>query len=128
MNNCPCGRSKTYENCCGAIHQNIELAFTAEDLMRSRYSAFVKGNGDYLYKSHSENTRKESEKKDIERWAKSVQWMNLDVLNTNKGSKSDKQGTVEFKAFFIEGGKLQVIHENSFFSKENGHWVYVSAL
>lgn len=125
MNNCPCGRNKPYAVCCEPVHNDIQLAITAEDLMRSRYSAFTLGMGSYLFKSHHSTTRVESEKNAIEKWAKSVQWMRLEVLNTTKGMANDTNGTVEFKAFFMEAGKLQIIHENSTFSKENGHWVYL---
>lgn len=33
--------------------------------------------------------------------------------------------TVEFKAFFMENGNVDVIHENSVFCKEKDHWVYL---
>ncbi|WP_368735873.1 YchJ family metal-binding protein [Polaribacter sargassicola] len=47
--------------------------------------------------------------------------MKLDVLQSTKN-------TVEFKAYFYEKGSLNVIHENSFFEKENNYWVYKNAL
>lgn len=128
MENCPCGRKRPYSECCKIIHNDITKAITAEDLMRSRYSAFTLGKGNYLFQSHDSKTRVKSNKKVIENWAKSVQWMSLEVMNTTKGTSSDEEGTVEFKAFFIEAGKLDAIHENSRFRKENGHWVYVDAL
>ena len=58
ISNCPCGRNKTYENCCGKIHQNINKAKTAEDLMRSRYSAFTFANISYLKESHYSKNKK----------------------------------------------------------------------
>ena len=80
--NCPCGKLKFYNNCCGAIHNNNSSATTAEDLMRSRYVAFVKGNGTYLNKSHHSSTCPSiKEGEEIEKWAKSVSWIKLDVLN-----------------------------------------------
>jgi len=39
---CPCGSQKTYESCCGNFHSGLALPETAEELMRSRYSAYVK--------------------------------------------------------------------------------------
>ena len=128
INNCPCGRDKVYEHCCGKVHYNRINAFTAEDLMRSRYSAFVKGNGAYLFDSHSILTRKEKEKDEIESWAKSVKWLKLEVLKSTLGSKKDTKGTVEFKAYFKEGYRKHVIHENSKFIKENGLWVYLGVV
>ena len=124
-NNCPCGREKPYLDCCSPIHSGAKIADTAEDLMRSRYTAFTKGLGDYLHESHSVNTRIEKDKKLIENWAKSVTWLQLDILNTSDGKAVDTIGTVEFKAFFVDHGKMDVIHENSTFTVENGKWVYV---
>tara|TARA_R110002050_G_scaffold20348_1_gene57625 strand:+ start:14479 stop:14829 length:351 start_codon:yes stop_codon:yes gene_type:complete len=115
-------------DCCYLIHQGSVKAITSEDLMRSRYTAFTKGLGDYLNESHSVNTRVEKDKKLIENWAKSVTWLHLDVLNTTAGMEGDASGTVEFKAFFVDHGKMDVIHENSKFAIENGKWVYVGVV
>lgn len=125
---CPCGKNKTYLSCCALGHQNHSVLSTAEDLMRSRYSAFVKGNGEYLNSTHHIETRNESEKTTIEKWAKSVKWIKLEVLNSTLGSENDKEGTVEFKAHFKQGLFSKVIHENSRFIKVDQLWFYHSAL
>lgn len=125
--NCPCGRKKLYAQCCEMIHKDIFNAKTAEDLMRSRYTAFTLGDVDYLMASQHSSTKEEAQKEEIQNWAKSVQWMKLDVLNRTKGLENDTVGTVAFKAFFKEGGRLDEIHENSTFCKENGHWVYLGS-
>lgn len=125
---CPCGRDKAYENCCGAIHSNRNIAETAEDLMRSRYTAFVLGNGNYLMDSHHSSTRPISEKMEIENWAKSVKWLKLEILNTSNGKEDNDEGNVEFKAHFKEGFRKKVIHENSKFIHEYGKWVYLGKM
>ncbi|SNR52185.1 YchJ family protein [Lutibacter flavus] len=125
---CPCSIEKKYSDCCKKAHQNIGSVSSAEALMRSRYSAFVLANIEYLQKSHHSKTRPlKKEKRDIEKWTKSVKWLKLEVLNTTKDTTNDSTGTVEFKAFFMENGNINVIHENSKFVKENNHWVYVGA-
>ncbi|CAL2104534.1 Sec-C motif domain protein [Tenacibaculum sp. 190130A14a] len=125
---CPCNPNKKYIDCCKIAHTNIDDVTTAEQLMRSRYSAFVLADIAYLQKSHHTTTRpNKREKKEILQWTKSVQWLKLEVLNTSKGGSNDIIGTVEFKAYFIENGQIDIIHENSTFSKENNHWVYVTA-
>lgn len=123
--NCYCGHLKSYVNCCKKIHNNITIAKTAEQLMRSRYSAFVLANGDYLMKSHHRNTRPTSEKNSIVAWAKSVNWIRLEITETTKGLENDTKGTVTFNAYFYEQGKVDVIHEKSEFIKENNHWKYL---
>ncbi|QXP73671.1 Sec-C motif domain protein [Tenacibaculum sp. AHE15PA] len=125
---CPCNPSNKYSDCCEKAHQNIQTVLTAEVLMRSRYSAFVLANINYLKKSHHSSIRpSDKENKEISQWTKSVEWIKLEVLNTTKGAQTDLTGTVEFKAFFIENGNIDIIHENSSFCKENNHWVYLKA-
>lgn len=132
MANCPCGKTQSYAKCCGLIHQNIQLAKTAEQLMRSRYSAFTKAMGDYLMISHHSFTRPMSEKNEIVKWSKSVEWDKLEIIQSKKGSVLDTEGTVEFKAYFFTTNfgikKRDCIHEKSKFVKENGHWVYLEGL
>lgn len=122
---CYCGRNNSFSECCKIIQDNIDLAINAEDLMRSRYSAFVISNGDYLMKSHHSSTRPTADQKDIENWSKSVEWSHLEIIETKNGLENDTEGSVEFNAFFIEKGKKECIHENSKFIRENNHWVYL---
>lgn len=125
--NCHCGRNVPFSVCCLPKHVDITKALTAEDLMRSRYSAFVEANGAYLMKSwHPKEARKQNQT-EIEEWAKSVNWLKLEVLAKEKGQPEDAEGVVEFKAFFVDAGKMDVIHEISTFKKYNNHWVYVKA-
>ena len=56
MNPCPCGTGRDYAACCGRYHAG-EPAPDAEALMRSRYSAFVTGNADYLRATWHPDTR-----------------------------------------------------------------------
>ena len=123
--NCYCGNSKTYNACCEVFHLNNGKTKTAEQLMRSRYSAFVLANGDYLMQTHHRSTRPISEKKEIVKWAKSVQWIKLEVLETTKGLENDTEATVTFNAYFYNAKKVEVIHEKSAFIKENNHWKYL---
>ena len=116
---CPCNPSKSYSECCEIAHKDIHQVQSPEQLMRSRYSAFVFANTDYLFRSHHSSTRpSKKEHEEIKKWTQSVNWLKLDVLNST-------ENTVHFKAFFMENGKVQVIEENSEFVKENGHWVYL---
>lgn len=122
---CPCGSHTSYTDCCELAHLDLKSVRTAEQLMRSRYSAFVMGNGNYLMDSHHTTTRPVKEKKSIEAWAKSVSWIRLEVLDKEKGEIRDLKGTVTFNAYFFENGKVDVIHEKSEFVKENGRWMYL---
>ncbi|WP_179334067.1 YchJ family protein [Winogradskyella costae] len=123
--NCHCGNDKTYKACCEVFHLNNGKTETAEQLMRSRYSAFVLADGNYLMATHHSSTRPIKEKKAIVKWAKSVQWIKLEVLETTKGSQNDTEGIVTFNAYFFENGNVDVIHEKSAFVKENDQWFYL---
>jgi SEC-C motif-containing protein len=107
------------------FHLNNGKTETAEQLMRSRYSAFVLANGDYLMQTHHISTRPISEKKAIVKWAKSVEWIKLEILNTTEGLSNNEEGTVMFNAYFYDNGNVDVIHENSAFIRENNKWYYL---
>lgn len=124
---CYCGNNIIYKNFCGIAHADVKKVTTAEQLMRSRYSAFVLANGNYLINSHHSTTRPIKEKKSIVKWAKSVQWIHLDILEKTNGLIHDQEGTVTFKAYYYENGTIQIIHEQSLFKKEKGIWMYVGA-
>ncbi|WP_034060123.1 YchJ family protein [Lacinutrix jangbogonensis] len=123
--NCYCGNNKTYKDCCEVFHLNNGKTETAQQLMRSRYCAFVLAKGDYLMQTHHSTTRPITEKKAIVKWAKSVEWIKLEVLETTKGLEKDKEGTVTFNAYFYENGNVAIIHEKSAFIKEEGKWYYL---
>ena len=127
-NLCPCGSGSPYSACCEPIIFGKKDAATAQELMRSRYTAFTQANVDYLMRSHSAKTRPIKERKSIEKWAKSVVWMGLTIVSTQYGEANDEAGYVEFKALYLENGKPEQIHEKSFFQRENGKWVYVSGV
>jgi SEC-C motif-containing protein len=125
---CPCGTGRPCSACCEPIISGKKDAVTAHELMRSRYTAFVQANINYLMRSHSVKTRPVKEQKSIEKWARSVVWMGLSILSTEGGGATDESGYVEFKALYLENGKPEQIHEKSFFRRENGKWVYVSGV
>ena len=127
-NPCPCGSGFSFSACCEHIISGKKDAVTAQELMQSRYVAFTQANGDYLMRSHSSKTRPVKERKNIEKWAKSVTWMGLTILQTQAGKANDEMGYVEFKALYLENGTLQQLHEKSLFERENGKWVYVSGV
>jgi len=127
-NLCPCGSGQLFANCCEPIISGRKEAATAQELMRSRYTAFTQANVDYLMRSHSVKTRPVKERKSIEKWARSVVWMGLTITQTQAGEVDDEIGYVEFKALYLENGKPQQIHEKSLFQQENGIWVYVSGV
>jgi SEC-C motif domain protein len=125
---CSCGLNNATDGCCESIIDGKRDAATAEELMRSRYVAFTKADVNYLMRSHHSKTRPMKDRKNIERRAKSVTWMGLVIISTEAGKETDNQGMVEFRAIYLENGKLQEIHEKSLFEREDGKWVYISGV
>jgi SEC-C motif-containing protein len=125
---CPCGSNRNFNDCCELIINAKKEAATCQELMRSRYVAFTTANVNYLMRSHHSETRPVKEKQQIKKWAQSVQWMGLTILNAQQGEAADDIGYVEFRALYMEDGQMQQIHEKSLFKRENQRWVYVSGV
>ncbi len=123
---CYCNSGNEFNQCCEPLLLNKKTANTAEQLMRSRYSAFVTANINYLLNTHYKSTRPTKDRKNILKWTKSVSWQRLEVIRTQKGLIDDSEGFVEFKAYYSENGKPECIHENSRFIKEDNLWYYIS--
>ncbi|WP_142032532.1 YchJ family protein [Arthrobacter sp. SLBN-112] len=115
-----CLSGEPYVQCCGRFHSGQALAATAEQLMRSRYSAFVLLDEDYLLRTHHPSTAPAGLDLDP-----AMQWRRLDILATSGGGPFDTAGTVEFKAYYRHGRERAVLHENSRFVREHGRWLYV---
>lgn len=115
MSSCPCGSGRAYDACCGPIVRNERMAETAEELMRSRYTAYVVGDVDHLFRSWHPRTRPPLDDVDP------LDWQGLEILDTEAGGESDEHGVVEFVARYA-GGEL---HERSRFERRAGRWVYV---
>jgi SEC-C motif-containing protein len=96
---------------------------TAEQLMRSRYSAFVVRDEAYLLRTWAEDRRPRSLKLDADRT-----WTGLEVLGHTGGSAFHTEGTVEFRAFYREDGRAGEQRENSRFVRADGAWVYERAV
>jgi SEC-C motif-containing protein len=62
--------------------------------------------------SHHSSTRPEKRRKSIQKWAESVQWMGLVILGTQAGGASDDHGYVEFRALYLDAGKMCNIRSN----------------
>lgn len=95
--------------------------------MRSRYTAYAVKDAVYLHRTTHPSTRKKHPLKEIAKWAKRTNWLKLEVLRTEKGMENDADGIVEFNAYFTEKDHhIHVLHEVSFFKKEEGEWYYVN--
>jgi SEC-C motif-containing protein len=114
---CPCG-GENYATCCEPYHRGA-IAETAEKLMRSRYSAYVKGEWEYVHRTWDERTRPTLADLQNDDGGK---WLGLEVKRHE--SKQD-QASVEFIARYKVDGRAQRLHEISRFVREQEQWFYV---
>lgn len=117
---CPCQSGQPYATCCGPLHAGGSAA-NAESLMRSRYSAYVRGDVDYLLATWHASTRPEM--LDFSD-AAATHWLGLEVKRHQQHDAD--HATVEFAARYRVGGRSAVrLRELSRFVREDGRWFYV---
>ncbi|MCX5965260.1 MAG: YchJ family metal-binding protein [Cyanobacteria bacterium] len=124
---CPCGSQIRYPDCCDVYLRGKALAPTAEALMRSRYSAYSKGDVEYLIQTQYPKKRKNTDRPMLLKTITNTNWMGLTVLKTQKGGVNDRRGIVEFVALYrgLElTDPIYQLHERSRFLKEDGVWFY----
>lgn len=120
---CPCGSTLAYEKCCEPLIKGASQATTAEILMRSRYSAYVNAEIDYLYATTHPDHRKGYDHEGTRKWAESSQWLGLEIV-TSRGGEGDSLGEVEFIARFSDEGVETAHHELGKFKKLDGNWYF----
>lgn len=125
MTDCPCGSDASYENCCGPIISGALAAPTAEALMRSRFTAFARGNLDHIHNTHAREERDTAERSAVRNTFSTVEWIKLEILDTVAGGVDDDTGIVEFAAHYRQDGQNGIHGERSKFRRDDGRWIYV---
>lgn len=115
---CHCGKPIIYEACCARLHRG-ERAADAEELMRSRYSAYVLGLESYVHDTWHPSTRPHNLELDS---SPAMQWIGLEVRHFKQG---EGKATVEFVARYKLNGRAHRLHEISVFVFEQGRWFYL---
>ncbi|MBJ3815532.1 YchJ family protein [Shimwellia pseudoproteus] len=124
---CPCGSGLEYSLCCQPYLAEQQTAPTPAALMRSRYSAFVAHNADYLVATWHPQCQAQGLKAELENGFGATQWLGLTVYDQQNGSHPD-EGFVSFVARFTENGTPGAIIERSRFLKENERWYYIDGV
>jgi SEC-C motif-containing protein len=120
---CLCGSSLTFAKCCGPLLKGAAPASTAESLMRSRYTAYVKHEFDYLYETTHPQHRKGYDHEGTRKWAENAEWLGLEIISS-RGGAEDSLGEVEFIARYSEDGVETAHHELGKFRKLDGKWYF----
>ena len=118
---CPCESGLAFQHCCQPCIERHINAPTAERLMRSRYTAFVLQNADYLrYSWHPDTCPKTIHLNE------NIKWLGLSIKHTVAGDVNDRTGEVEFVARSKINGRACRLHETSLFICHQNRWVYVN--
>lgn len=113
--------NKKYPDCCGRYLDGGKVATTAEELMRSRYTAYTLVREDYLLATWHPSTRPVALglADDV-----TTQWLRLEVKRHEQ--QQPDRAVVEFVAYYKVNGRAHRLHEVSRFVREAGQWFYVN--
>ena len=118
---CHCQSSKPYSQCCEPFITKKAFPKTPEELMRSRYSAYVVQNIDYIAETNDPKGKNDDfDRKSAETWAKESEWLGLEIVAAS--------GTeVEFQAKYKLEGIIHTHHETSTFrfDDKDKRWYFV---
>ena len=124
MSNCHCGNAKSFDQCCGPFISGKQNPESAEQLMRSRYSAYVEKNIDYISNTHDPDTKEEFDLDGTKEWAEHSDWLGLEILDVEDDFEGDNFAKVEFVAKYKINGKDFRHREVSEFNKVEGKWYF----
>jgi SEC-C motif-containing protein len=124
---CPCGSGQKYKKCCQKFHKGV-LAKNALELMKSRYSAYVFKEIEYIIKTTHENhpdfnLDKNVWKNDIIEFCNHSEFRKLDIIEFIDG---EMEAFVSFRASIFLDGKDASFTEKSRFKKHDNRWLYHS--
>jgi SEC-C motif-containing protein len=95
--------------------------------MRSRYTAYTRGDIDYIADTLAAEHRGAFDRAAAKAWATQAKWLGLRILRVEGGGPADREGVVEFIATYSQHGKTIEHHEVSQFRRgERGAWRFVS--
>jgi len=122
---CPCGSKLTFDRCCEPCLTGKHAPDTAEQLMRSRFSAYALGHAEYLAATTAAAEREKLDVEELRRYCRAVRCISLKVLGTKAGGPGDDTGEVVFHAKLLIDGKRMLHWERSRFVREDGRWTYL---
>ena len=122
---CPCTSKHSFDSCCAPFLSGQKVPETAEQLMRSRFTAYAMQRPQYLMDTTVEAEREKLDLDELARYCHAVKCISLKILKTEGGGAQDETGTVLFHASLQINGRRMLHRELSRFVRENGRWVYV---
>ncbi|MGB5854539.1 MAG: YchJ family metal-binding protein [Oceanisphaera sp.] len=124
---CHCHSQQLFAHCCQPYLDGTQTPSTPLALMRSRYSAFVLGLGEYLLHSWHPDTKGGLTADELTTLGHNTEWLGLTIVFA-RGKVTDHVGMVEFKARYREDNRVVTLHERSNFAQLAGRWLYRDGL
>ncbi len=117
---CACGTGQTFADCCKPILDQKKPAATAEQLMRSRFTAHVARDYVHLHRTYAKTSK---EPYVAEEGEGGRDWTRLVIHSHDLGTKPD-MAFVDFTAYYREGDAEHAFHEKAEFQHADGTWLY----
>ncbi|MDI9222523.1 YchJ family protein [Pantoea sp. EA-12] len=121
---CPCCSGKQYSSCCQPFLSGHDIPASAEQLMRSRYTAYVEKNAAYLASTWHSSQRVADLETLLSESFSNTEWLGLNVTRCINGNHVN-EAFVTFFARYREKERTSAIYECSRFLREDQRWYYV---
>lgn len=147
---CYCGRPEHYQHCCAPFHQGLQQANTPEQLMRSRFSAYVLRLVPYIARTYHPSKQSDFATAEIRAFAEAATFLALQVIATagaeglqhlpsdcaavpdpaaaDAAAMATQLGYVHFHVRFLLGDKLHLLEEGSRFLQVQQIWSYLDGV
>jgi SEC-C motif-containing protein len=100
-------------------------AATAEELMRSRFTAHVIHDYRHLHRTYAGTARKPYAEEATD--GNDVNWTRL-VVHAHEAGPQPDRAFVDFSAYFQNGEGEDALHEKAEFIRSDGAWIYTRAV
>ncbi|WP_439889213.1 YchJ family protein [Pseudomonas sp. MBLB4123] len=121
---CPCGSGDPLSECCGRYHAGSP-APSAECLMRSRYSAYVLGQVDYLLATTLPAQQAGLDREAIRAWSLQSTWLGLEVESAKVLGGQPEHAFVTFTARWHDEAGEHSHRECSAFVQRGKQWFFI---
>lgn len=119
---CPCQSGQSYADCCQNYISGDAVPQTPEQLMRSRYTAYVLADIAYVERTTQPEMRPQYDFANLQTWAEESEWVGLKIHDTEI---SGDEGRVRFTARYRQKNNVINHSEDSKFVREEGQWFFV---
>jgi SEC-C motif domain protein len=121
---CSCGSGRNFEACCQPLLTGRRLPATAEELMRSRFTAHVARDYAYLHRTYQPTAKTPFKGEDE---SSTLGWTRL-VIHAHEPGANPDTAYVDFTAYFADEHGEHAHHEKSEFHRIDGQWLFCRAL